>query len=104
MGEGICKAVLEALIMGKPVVAPDYGPFPYIVRDRREGLLFTQDSVDDLTFKIHELMEDKLLFETVQAGALSNGKRFLNPKTNFTEALMRSVESFVSLPGCSDAA
>lgn len=59
--EGRCKVVKEAFYMGAPVVAPDFGPFPYIVNDGENGLLYEPDSVADLRNKIERVLDDRLL-------------------------------------------
>lgn len=46
--EGRCMAAMEALTMGVPVIAPAFGPFPFLIKNGRNGLLYTPDSIDDL--------------------------------------------------------
>lgn len=50
--EGRCMSAMEGMVMGLPVVAPDFGPFPYLVQDNVNGLLYKPNSRDDLRDKI----------------------------------------------------
>jgi glycosyltransferase involved in cell wall biosynthesis len=46
--EGRCMVVLESLVLGVPVVAPDSGPFPYAIAHETNGLLFARGDREDL--------------------------------------------------------
>lgn len=46
------KTVIEALAGGKLVIAPNFGPFPYLIKDGVNGLLYQSESVSDLRNKI----------------------------------------------------
>lgn len=39
------KTTIEAIVLGKTVIAPNLGPFPYLVEDGVNGLLFQPNSV-----------------------------------------------------------
>lgn len=49
--------VLEAMSIGKPVVATNVGPLPEIVKDQETGLLFTVGDEDDLAAKVIEILD-----------------------------------------------
>ena len=51
-------SVMEGLVMGLPVIAPNFGPFPYLVKDRVNGLLYVPDSVEQLGRTIDLLLDD----------------------------------------------
>ena len=53
--EGRCMATMEGLVMGIPVIAPDFGPFPYLVKHNVNGLLYKPDSVNDLQNKLFKI-------------------------------------------------
>ena len=46
--EGRCMATMEGLVMGVPVIAPNFGPFPFLVKHGENGLLFEPDSSHDI--------------------------------------------------------
>ena len=45
-GEGRSLAAMEGLVVGIPIVAPDFGPFPYLISHEQNGLLFKTDSIE----------------------------------------------------------
>ena len=58
--EGFGIAVLEAMAMGKPVVATTAGGLPEIVRDGETGLLVPPDDPDALARAVIRLVQDPL--------------------------------------------
>jgi glycosyltransferase involved in cell wall biosynthesis len=85
--EGRCMATMEGLIMGKPVIAPDFGPFPYLVKHERNGLMYKADSVEDLSRQISRALDDHDLYERMCAGATDTGARLREPPVSFLEAI-----------------
>jgi len=85
--EGRCMAAMEGLVMGIPVVAPDFGPFPYLVSHEENGLLFSTDSVEDLKRNIGRLLSDEKLYEQLKRGAQESGRRIAQPPQSFGEAV-----------------
>lgn len=85
--ESRCKAAIEGMILGKPVIAPRFGPFPYVFKHGHNGLLFEPDSVPDLAAKIHMLLDDHSLYLTLVKGAEEEGKRLLDSPKTFQQAL-----------------
>lgn len=51
--EGRCMSAMEALACGVPLIAPDNGPFPYLVEDDVNGKLYEVDNVPDMTRKLN---------------------------------------------------
>lgn len=92
--EGRCMAAMEGLAMGIPVIAPAFGPFPYLVKDRINGLLFIPDSVPDLRKKIHELVHDRVLYTRLRQGAQQAGKEILEPATTFYQAVQWAFNAY----------
>lgn len=84
--EGRCMSVMEALVMEVPVIAPDFGPFPYLVKHRINGLLYKADSVEDLRNKMICITEDDDLYSTLKAGAKETSKRLIRPPLTFGDA------------------
>jgi glycosyltransferase involved in cell wall biosynthesis len=68
--EGRCMTVLESLAMGTPVIAPNFGPFPYALTDRVNGMLFPADDVSALARCLASFPEDPALAAQLQQGAL----------------------------------
>lgn len=85
--EGRCKTVLEAFFAGTPVVAPDFGPFPYAVKSEYNGLLYRSDDVGAMSAAILRLIEDGALRERLAAGARATGDDMKTPVVTFRSAL-----------------
>jgi glycosyltransferase involved in cell wall biosynthesis len=90
--EGRCMAAMEALVMGKPVIAPDFGPFPYLVQDNVNGLLYEADNVDSLREKIEKLINDNDLYLKLVQGAKRTGLELLSNKEDYYQALRKATE------------
>lgn len=54
-------SVMEALAIGKPVIGANIGGIPELVKDRRSGLIYKYDDIDDLAQKIKALFEEEML-------------------------------------------
>ncbi len=88
--EGRCMVAMEALVAGAPVIAPQFGPFPYLVNHLDNGLLYLPDDVDDLSQKIRMLASDIKLRESLIAGAIKKGKQLMIPPFSFFQAIHRA--------------
>ena len=88
--EGRCMVVMEAFAFGVPVVAPDYGPFPYLVENRINGLLYQVDSVIDLRKKLKEILQDSDFKRALSRKALDKGKELMVPKLTFFQAVEKA--------------
>lgn len=86
--EGRCMAALEALACGAPVIAPDFGPFPYVVEDGRNGLLYEPDAVPALQAALARVLEDETLRTRLRRGARSSGEQLRRPQRRFIDALV----------------
>lgn len=85
--EGRCMSAMEALIMGVPVVAPDFGPFPYLVKDGYNGILFKPNSVVDLKNSIAKIVRDSLFDAALRKGAKETGTKLIDPPLKFAQAV-----------------
>ena len=56
--EALARTTVEAMAVGRPVVASRIGGVPYTVQDGFTGLLFEPGNVDDLATKIERLLDD----------------------------------------------
>lgn len=90
--EARCKSAVEALVLGKPVIAPDYGPFAYLIKDGVNGLLFKPESIPDLQNKIELALSNNELYEKLRKGAIESGNALLNSARTFREALDQSFK------------
>jgi len=52
---------LEAMAMGKPLVASDIGGHRELIKDRRTGLLFSPGSVSSLVSAVETVLDDEAL-------------------------------------------
>lgn len=59
--EGFGMVTIEAMALGKPIVAFNTGPTPYLVEHRRTALLAQPASVDDLAVQVLRLLGDASL-------------------------------------------
>ena len=80
--EGRCKVVMEALALGRPVIAPNYGSFPYLINSSN-GLLFEVDSVSNLSEQLKKLDSDTELLRTLSKGALSSIESIMTPRSYY---------------------
>ena len=85
--EGRCMAAMEGLIMGKPVIAPNFGPFPYLIEHEHSGLLYKADSVEDLGRQISRALDDHDLYKRMCRGARDAGVRLQEPPVGFLDAV-----------------
>lgn len=60
LAEGIPMVLMEAMILGKPCVAPRIAGIPELIEDGVDGLLFTVADVGELTKKIQALRSVEL--------------------------------------------
>ena len=85
--EGRCMATMEGLVMGVPVIAPNFGPFRYLVKHAENGLLFKPDSVSDLQQSLFKLIDDERLYRRLCEGARCSSKALRSQGPNFSKAL-----------------
>jgi glycosyltransferase involved in cell wall biosynthesis len=69
--EGMPRAVIEAMALGKPVVATDVGSVPDLVRDDETGLLVPPRDAEALADALMRLVGDQALGERARALALA---------------------------------
>ncbi len=88
--EGRCMAVMEALVMGVPVIAPEWGPFPYLVENESNGLLFKPNSIKELENAIFRIINDEQLYNELRLGARISGEKLRSPVMGFMEAVQKA--------------
>ncbi len=88
--EGRCMSAMEALACGIPVVAPDAGPFPYLVKNGVNGLLFEQDSVAGLASAIRRLITEPGLRASLSENAFRDRHQLIEPEVRFGGAVTKA--------------
>lgn len=59
LSEGLPRVILEAMALGKPVVASRVGGIPDLVKDGENGFLFEVGNVEQLAKKLRTLLSNK---------------------------------------------
>lgn len=80
-------SVLEAFVLGRPVIGSRIGGIPELVRDKKTGLTFEPGNAEDLSEKIKALLADSSLL--IKMG--ENAQRFveteLNPEKHYQKLM-----------------
>lgn len=87
--DGSCRAVREAMAMGKPVVVANRGMLPEIVEDGVNGLV-VDDSPENLAHAISLLIKDKQLRATMGEAA----RKKMHEECNLTRQLEKIEEVY----------
>lgn len=85
--EGRCMVVLESLVLGVPVVAPNFGPFPYAIRHETNGLLFEPGNRDALRECLVQVIQQNGLLDRLRRGALESGRALVVAPRSFASAV-----------------
>ncbi|MGE3779006.1 MAG: glycosyltransferase [Pirellulaceae bacterium] len=85
--EGRCMVALEAMVLGIPVVAPNFAAFPYAVRHGVNGLLFEAGSIPALAECLARVIGDPGLHSELSAGAAQSGRELIAGFTSFGAAV-----------------
>ena len=81
LGEGLPMAILEAMSMGKPIIATKVGGIPEAIEDGKNGILVEPD-VNEIDEKIEYLLENKEFAEKLGRNAKKTAEeRFSWQKT-----------------------
>ena len=94
LSEGTPNAVLEALTVGRPVVATAAGGTPEIVRDQEEALLVPPRDHQALARSIIRVLNDAALATRLGQAALAASRRFAIER--YTADLCRLYQGLVS--------
>ncbi|MCI4411988.1 MAG: glycosyltransferase family 4 protein [Thiotrichales bacterium] len=85
--EGRCMSAMEAFALGRTVIAPNFGPFPYLIDDQVNGLLYSVDDVDSLQQSINQLLNDPALLTRLNNAALTTSEQLYRQQLSFYDAL-----------------
>ena|SRR3990172_3103332 len=91
--EGRCMAAMESLALGVPVIAPAFGPFPYLIKDNCNGLLFAPDSINDLKVRLNSVLDDTVFYSRLCHGARLSGKELIDPPITFYKAVQWAFDT-----------
>lgn len=100
--EAMGNVSLEALDMGKPVVATRGSGFGEVIEDGRSGLLLPPGDVQALRQALLSLLADRERLSRMSLAAKERAGRFSLDRT--TQELLRFYESLYPVPGSSAAA
>lgn len=87
--EGRCMAAMESLVAGTPVIAPDFGPFPYLVEHNVNGILFEAGSVNALEAALTAVIEQPAHYDKLSEGARQSGAVLTKSSSSFADAVAR---------------
>jgi glycosyltransferase involved in cell wall biosynthesis len=75
--EGMSNAIIEAMIMGVPIITTDIPANRDVLENKKTGILIPVNNIDSLTEKIKILMADKFLWEKMsQDSKIEAEKKF----------------------------
>ena len=78
---------MESIFMGVPVIAPDSGPFPYLIRHNDNGLLFRTNSRKALAEALSRVLVNDDLYRRIRAGVLDSKKDIMTAPHSFSGAV-----------------
>jgi glycosyltransferase involved in cell wall biosynthesis len=90
--EGRCMATMEGLAFGLPAIAPNSGPFPFLIKHGVNGLLFRQDSVPALQKSLLSILDNPERYKQLKLGTIDSKQELLNPSVTYTDVLSRAIE------------
>lgn len=74
--EGVSISIIEAMMMGLPIIASNVGANPDLVKDGVNGILFESENIIDLKKAIIRLVEDSEYRHLLAEGAYSESSKF----------------------------
>ncbi|WP_162238719.1 glycosyltransferase [Pedobacter sp. Leaf194] len=75
--------IVEAMLLGKPVIGSNLGAIPETVVDSETGLLFSAGNEDELSKKIEVLYNDETLIDKLGANAKKHAGDLFDPQKHF---------------------
>lgn len=87
--EGRCMSAMEGLFYHVPVIAPNFGPFPYLVTHGENGLLYRPNSASDLGKQLQLLLDNKELRAKLSKERESEECQF--SKLSFAQAFCKAL-------------
>jgi glycosyltransferase involved in cell wall biosynthesis len=97
LSEGVPNAVIEAMAMGKAVVATDVGGVPELIENQVTGMLVPSNDPEKLAEALCEILQDREKVSTLGAAARAYVETHLNRRDKLDD-LERLLQSFVDHP------
>jgi glycosyltransferase involved in cell wall biosynthesis len=91
--EGIPMCILESMSYSIPVIAPNVGGIPEIIRDGETGFLFSRRNAQECTNHLSRLINSNNLKMTLG----ENGNRYLKSKFSFTNSIKSHLDFYKTL-------
>lgn len=85
--EGRCMSAMEGMALGRSVIAPDFGPFPFLVVNGYNGLLYEPDSYLDLKQKMETLLSNNSLLNQYNKNAKDFARKEGLKQISFYDAI-----------------
>jgi glycosyltransferase involved in cell wall biosynthesis len=95
--DGSCRAVREAMSMGRPVIAADIGMLPEIVTDGEDGLIVPHDA-EALAAAIERLAKDPEGLSRMSAAATATAERRFDLDSQ-VDAVLDVYDRILGIPG-----
>lgn len=83
-------AVLEAMALGCPIIASNVGGIPELITDHETGLLFTSQSVEELTSACAKLLDD----HTLTAALGSRARKYCAASFNVQKITLETLSAY----------
>lgn len=74
--EGLGTSIIDAMALGKPVIATDTGGIPELIRNAENGILVEKENPDALAKAVIELIENKRLREKISTRAFKDAQNY----------------------------
>lgn len=97
LSEGVPNSVIEAMAMGKCVVATEVGGVPELIEDGVTGLLIPSNDVEKLAWTLCDVLQNPAKIEMLGAAARAYIEKDLN-RIHKLDDLETLLQGFVDLP------
>ncbi len=84
------RVLIEAMASKKPILASSVGGVPHIIHDGINGLLFRNESVDELADKMKRILSNQTLSSTLAANGYVYSQTRLSEKL-YAEQFQRMI-------------
>jgi glycosyltransferase involved in cell wall biosynthesis len=88
--EARCMSAMESLFMGIPVIAPDSGPFPYLIKHGVNGLLYKTNSIHSLGNTLKLALSNKELYKNLKLGVDITKNSIIKPTYTYAMAVNKA--------------
>jgi glycosyltransferase involved in cell wall biosynthesis len=91
LSEGLPRVILEAMALGKPILASNVGGIPELVKNRETGFLFEPKNTEEMSLRIKDILKDSELAKKIGE---NNRKLIFNkfPNENYFDSYIKMIE------------